>query len=389
MPFYSVEIKTIKVQSDFEAIITEAELIRKAQPKYNIQAKDDKTPIYITITKENYPRVLLARKTFVERGFSAKNIKLKSYYGPFPSAQKARQLIKFIRKIFPFCQQKLASKPCIYTQMGLCNPCPSFIQKQPPAPRAVFRRQYLKNIKRINAVLSGKLKYVQKDLEKEMNAFAKSEDYESANQVKSQLQALQFATQTPISAEAYLGNPQLLHDIRRSETIALTQILSQATGWEIKSLYRIECFDIAHLSGTFPTASMVTMINATPDKKFYRHFRIHSAKKSDDLSAIKEVIKRRSNHFDSWGKPNLIIIDGGRGQLQYALDALSAFNIKVIGIEKRTESIVYQAHGQFKRLKLPDGPAKNLIQRARDEAHRFARRYHHHLLSKSLFPANS
>ena len=137
-------------------------------------------------------------------------------------------------------------------------------------------------------------------------------------------------------------------------------------------LNRIECFDVAHLSGTNPTASMVTFINGEPAKEYYRHFKIKKAKGGNDYDSMREVATRRAIHFDDWGKPDLIIVDGGKGQI-------SAFkiNVPVVGIAKNPDRLIIGGN----KIKLT-GAALNLVSHIRDEAHRFARRYHHHLISK-------
>ena len=153
---------------------------------------------------------------------------------------------------------------------------------------------------------------------------------------------------------------------------------------------RIECFDVSHLAGASPTASMVTFINAEPDKNFYRHFRIRQEKGADDISSMREVIKRRSKYLATWGIPNLIVVDGGKTQVSAFYFLLKDFKIPVVGIAKRYETLVIpvgeKSKIRFFEKRLQKGGALNLIQRLRNESHRFARRYHHHLLRKTLLP---
>jgi excinuclease ABC subunit C len=142
------------------------------------------------------------------------------------------------------------------------------------------------------------------------------------------------------------------------------------------------------LAGVNPTASMVTFINAEPDKNFYRHFRIRQEKGADDISSMKEVIRRRSKYFATWGIPDLIVVDGGKTQVSAFWAALTDFKIPVVGIAKRYETLVIPINEKSKirffEKRLQKGGALNLIQRLRNESHRFARRYHHHLYKKSF-----
>ena len=170
-----------------------------------------------------------------------------------------------------------------------------------------------------------------------------------------------------------------------------------------KKIERIECYDIAHLSGSKPTASLVTFVNAEPDKNYYRRFRIpppagEAGKKRgmDDLASLREVAQRRRKYFnpppDGWGVPDLIIVDGGKTQVKTFLEELKNFGIPVIGLAKRFETLVIpqpQKDGlKYAQIRLPRIPARNLLQRIRDEAHRFARRYHFKLLQKELIPTS-
>ncbi|MFA5911883.1 MAG: hypothetical protein WC815_24150, partial [Vicinamibacterales bacterium] len=180
----------------------------------------------------------------------------------------------------------------------------------------------------------------------------------------------------------------LYEDVRESELRALKKIL-EASSIKIKSLTRIECFDVAHLQGTNASASMVTFLNGAPDKSLYRHFRIRQKKGQDDYESMREVAGRRKKNLDAWGKPDLIIVDGGKGQMSVFLKEFEAEQIPVVGLAKRLETLVIPVKtlgvNGIKEYRLPKGPALNLVQRIRDEAHRFAQAYHHKLFTKSLF----
>jgi len=375
------EISYIKVTSEIEALLLEAKLIRKFQPRYNSAAKDDKHPLYIQITKEEYPRVVTARK------IAAKEPSL-AFYGPFPSSKSVRGVLKFLRRIFPYADHKLSKRPCLYSHIGLCNPCPSAIERQENQnAKEKMKRIYKQNIIYIKAVLSGKFKKVKNDLYKEMLNLAKNEEFEKAAYIREQIRRLDYITQVQTPASAFLENPNLFEDIRKEEIKDLKKLLSPYL--DIKGqLLRIECFDVAHLFGAHPTASMVTFIEGEAEKNFYRHFRIRQVKGQDDISSMKEVARRRSKYLSSWGEPDLIIVDGGKTQVGAFMQVFGESNIPVIGLAKQFETIVIpirQERGfKFIQKIVPKGPSLNILQRIRDEAHRFARRYHHFLLKKSL-----
>jgi excinuclease ABC subunit C len=130
---------------------------------------------------------------------------------------------------------------------------------------------------------------------------------------------------------------------------------------------------------------MVTFINGDPEKKLYRHFKIYQQKGNDDISSLKEVAKRRKKHLKDWGKPDLIIVDGGKGQVAAFKQIFQDTGIPVIGLAKKEETLVIPSDSSYILVKLKRGPEKNLVQRLRNEAHRFARRYHHYLIRKDIY----
>lgn len=368
-------ISFVKVTSELESLLLEAHLIRDNQPKYNSALKDDKHPLYIVITKEKYPRILASRNPL-----TIFHLPISSYYGPFPSASNVKWVLRMLRRIFPYSDHKLGKRPCIYSHMGLCNPCPSYINSLADTEHKVLlSKKYLGNIRNIRKFLSGRFKNIRDDLSKNMDVFSKQEKYEDARDLRAQIERLDYITQPIIPEESYLENPNLIDDIRTKETDELSTLLFDH--YPRISLVRIECFDIAHLAGTYPTASMVTFINGEPEKSLYRHFRINSLKKGDDISSLQEVAKRRVKRLRDWGTPNLIIVDGGKGQVKIFSQEYSKYGIPVVGLAKREETLVFP---NFDLRRLPRGGALNLVQRIRNEAHRFARRYHHKLLAKSL-----
>lgn len=373
-------VSYIEVTSELESLLLEAKLIKRQKPRYNTEHKDDKHPLYIKITNEDYPRVLTARKKD-EKG------KNKAFFGPFPSSRNVRSVLKTLRKIFPYATHTPGKRGCIYNQIGLCDPCPSVIEKENDSKvKKQLEKEYKDNIRQLKGVLSGRIKFIRNAMEKKMKKLSKQKNFEKAAELRDKIEKLDYITQPIIPIDRFVENPNLAIDIREDEIKKLNGLLKKHIKVSDK-LTRIECYDVSHISGVHPTASMVTFINGEPDKSFYRHFKINQKKGADDVASMREVAKRRQKHLANWGTPDLIIVDGGKTQVNAFLDIFTDQEIPMVGIAKRKESLVIPNDGGFREVKLPEGPAKNLVQRLRDEAHRFARRYHHKLLKKSLIPS--
>lgn len=351
------KVTFIEVFSELESLLLESSLIKKFKPKYNIISKDDKHALYILISDEKFPRVITSRKST--------NEKVLAIFGPFPNSTNVKTILKLIRRIFPYSDHKLGKKPCLYSHIGLCNPCPNTAENN---------KEYMKNINSIKLVLSRKFNVVRRKLVKEMDSFSKQTKYEEATLIREKIKSLDYITEDRIPEEMFLENPNLVEDQKNEELIELKKIL------KIKSLKRIECYDVAHLSGTSATASMVVFINGESEKEYYRHFRIRQKKQSSDYDSMREVSKRRVNHIKDWGKPNLIIVDGGLGQIKVFSKEFNKLRIPIVGIAKNPDRLIF-LNGE--KIKLT-GKTLNLVSRIRDEAHRFARRYHHKLVKLSL-----
>lgn len=221
-----------------------------------------------------------------------------------------------------------------------------------------------------------------------MNDYSKKENYEEALLIRDKIKRLEYITNPKVSVDEYLENPNLYEDLKDKELKSLKQIL-KANSLNVARLKRIECFDVAHLQGTNTSASMVTFTEGTSDRNYYRHFKIYQKKGHDDYASMREVASRRKKHFIDWGRPDLIMVDGGKGQLSVFMKEFAAEGIPIIGLAKRFETLVIPIKSMgawsFKEYRLPGGPALNLVQRIRNEAHRFAQAYHHKLFKLSLF----
>lgn len=374
------------VESELEALLLEAFYIKKFRPKYNIVQKDNKTYIRVRITvNDRYPAVLLAR-----REDDPKSI----YFGPYPSSRSVRTVLRTIRRVFPF--QSVLNHPkrvCLYNHLGLC-PCLPYYEGEDS-----LKKIYKKNIRGIIKIFEGKSRNIMKELERGRDLASGRENFEDALMFQKKIDALSLITQPFHKPFEYDVNPNLRSDLRQSELNELITVLdgSNQDGYLFNSpvrLGRIECYDISNIQGTNATASMVVLTDGEIDKSQYRKFRMKSPG-PNDFAMMQEVLTRRLKHQE-WKLPDLIVVDGGRGQVSSALEIVrnNGSSIPVIGLAKREETIIVPFEIRpyikdkvvFREISLPkNSPALNLIMRIRDEAHRFAITYHKKLRSKSAF----
>lgn len=310
-------------------MLLESRLIKKFQPPYNISSKDDKSPYYIHLTTDKFPRPLINHQS------------LKAVAGPFLNGYVPRKILRSFRHTAPYCTTPHPLRPCLYSHLGLCHPCPGDPQTKV--------KDYLLNISRLKRLLRGQFKQVMRQAIKDL-------DFETAS-------ALRDLLHQPISPDEYLVNPNLTADRRQESLTALQSVLGY---WP---LTRIECFDISNLSGVSATAAMTVAIDGEISPRHYRHFTIRSQNTPNDVAMLAEVLSRRLKRAD-WPIPDLIVLDGGKSQL-----SIVNWTIPTIALAKR-EEIIHTVDN--KDIKLPkDHPGLQLLQQLRDEAHRFSRRLHH------------
>lgn len=370
-------IETIQTTGEFEALLLEARLIRTHLPKYNVIARDDKSPLYVVLTlSEELPRVLTVRRGEADL---LQKTKGNVSYGPFPSAHAVRTILKQIRQAIPYCTQKQRTgRPCFYTQLGLCTPCPSQIQTFTDETRDNAVRQYRSNIRRLQSLFEGKISPIRDAYERRMREYANAREFETAQAYKTRIDALYALSRhrydpavfMDIGAETlYLDELTKLRDILRTYYPDLTH------------LHRIECYDISQLHGTAMVGSMVVLTGGMPDKSQYRRFRIRGTTSTSDTAGMEEVLRRRLKHPE-WPMPQLIVVDGGKPQARTAEKVISSHNapIPYAGLAKRFEELILPDGDRFRTVRLPlDGQAIKVLQRIRDEAHRFAVTYHRKL----------
>jgi len=361
-------LDTIVVESELEALILEANLIKKYLPKFNIRLTDDKDYLYIKVSRELFPGIITARKKELSGSLS--------YFGPFPSARTVRETLKSIRRVFPWCANppngNKVLRPCFYYHINLC-----------PGACAgeITQKNYRKIINRFIQFMKGRRENLVNILTAEMNEASRRQEYEQAAQLKRTLNGITYLTQ-PNRAHIYLENPNFLEDQREQALEDLRKNLGLG-----KTPERIEGYDVSNLGGQEAVASMVVLTSGEIDKKEYRKFRILISNRPNDVAMMREVIRRRLKHAE-WSIPDLIMVDGGKGQVNAANSELltSKFEIPVVGLAKRMEWL-YRPDAAI--VKLPkSSPALKLLQKLRDESHRFAITYHRKLRQRALGLAN-
>ena len=368
-------VEWIETESEIEALFLEANLIKKYQPVYNVDLKDDKRFLYIKVsTEDEIPGVFATRKV----GRSGK------YFGPFTSARAVRETLKAIRKIWPYCTEKrVKDKPCFYAQIGRCTGvCAGFIS---------IKEYRQKIIKPIILFLEGKKKKIIKNYELEIKDLS-AQGGLGADQEK-ELNGLKFRL---LNIKKVLDHANILSigEKYAADVVELAKILGLSRAPE-----RIEGYDIANIFGHEAVGSMVVFKNGEPNKNEYRKFKIKAGQGgANDVGMLREILERRFKN--NWPRPDLIIVDGGKAQLNAAVSVLKKLNlfkpgegdgVMILAISKgeglrsarARDKIFFPGENRPLELSLAS-PALHIIKRVRDEAHRFAINYHRLLRKKKM-----
>lgn len=378
------EIETIKTQNEFDALILESKLIRELNPKYNIIAKDDKSPLYVSISlDEELPRITCIRKS----AWVAREKRL--LFGPFQSGRTIRSLLRQLRVIAPYCSQKQRNGvPCFYTHIGLCAPCASVLSKQPDSEdRQMKVRTYRRNIVRIADIFSGKSLVVMHELEDEMKRLAAAEQFEEAEHCKRLVLRLRNLLSAKYDPSLYIETDSFVESVYEDEMNALREQLLPYYP-HLSAIRRIECIDISNTQGTNATGSLVVLQDGKPETSSYKRFKIRIKNTPNDFLMVREVVRRRLAHTE-WEYPDLLVIDGGKGQVSSArIQVLqTAPTLPLVGLAKRFEEIIVPDGNDFVTLRLPvHNKALHMLERIRDESHRFALHYHRLLRKKTFLP---
>lgn len=345
-----------KAGSAIEALIREADLIKEHEPPFNIREKDDKSFLYVEITQEVYPRIILARG----KDIAKENYRVKERYGPFTSAHALKEAMKIMRRIFPWNIHKPDEigkfpRPCFDHEIGLCpGTCVGEIS----------RTEYAKTTHNMILFFEGKKERVLKILSKDMKDAARKLDFEKAETLKRQIFALNH-----IQDIAFISEDKIAAE----------------TG---KKRLRIEGYDISNISGVSAVGSMVVFVGDRPDKDEYRKFKIRTVAGSDDYAMLQEILRRRfkraASGEPSWPLPDVILIDGGKGQVSSANNILEEVGIQIpiVGLAKGPERKRNDLIGLIPKGLQVD--MKTLI-KVRNEAHRFAISYHKNLRGRNFF----
>lgn len=374
-----------ETDSVLEALILESNLIKKHQPKYNTDEKDDKSFAYFVVTKEEFPRVIILRKTDIDKYDSnlrinanqriankfIKDIVIDKVYGPYVSKYQMQIALKIIRRIFPFHALKQKSeKGCLDYQIGMCPG---------PYDGAISKEDYKKNIRGIKMILEGKKKSLIKRLEIEMREAAKKHEFEKAADLRNKIFALQHIRDIALMTKEFEGDAQ---------SLALGFPKAKLLGF-----VRIEAYDISNISGQHAVGSMVVFVDGKPDKSQYRKFKIKTIEGSDDVGMMREVLLRRFKN--DWPMPELVLLDGGQGHVNMAEKLLYeelGLAVPIVGVAKgvtrKNLKLQIANSKQYPNAKIKNESKsvlqnKLLLKQIMDEAHRFAISFHRKLRRKS------
>ncbi len=366
------DIDYLDAESEVDALLMESRLVKDVQPRFNSDLKDDKTFPYLQITThEDFPRVEFTRTP------RQKGVKL---YGPFTSAGSLRGAIVVLQRIFKFrtCTLDIDAddeqwrwfRPCLLASIGQCTA---------PCNLRISREEYRKDINRLRTFLDGGKKQLLVEMRKEMLESSTKLEFERAARLRDEIRLLETLDQRGdleehVQPEVFLVDP-------KKGLAGLEKVLGLAKPPRV-----IEGVDIAHLAGNETVASLVQFIDGLPFKPGYKRYRIKSVAGVDDFKSIHEVVSRRFARLAREGSapPDILLIDGGKGQLAAALDALESLGVEapcVISLAKREEEIFLPGRSEPLRLSR-DSYSLRLLEYVRDEAHRFAQHYHHLLRGK-------
>ncbi len=368
------DIDFVPAETEVDALLLEARLVKDVQPRFNVDLKDDKSFPYLQIrVREDFPRVEFTR-TPRRRG-----VKL---YGPFTSAKTLRHAIQVLQRLFQFrtCSLDIVAddprwrwfRPCLLHSIRQCTA---------PCNFRVTKEDYRKQIRKLRMVMEGKKDRLLREMEKEMQEASAAMLFEKAARLRDDIAALQKLGQRgdvdrDVQPEVFPIDP-------KKGLAGLRKVL----GLE-KKPRTIEGVDIAHLGGNDTVASLVHFIDGLPFKPGYRRFRIRTVRGVDDFASIREVVTRRFRRLAREEEvfPDILLIDGGKGQLNAALEAFRFLGVEppvLLSLAKREEEVYRPGEAEPLRLSRHSA-ALRLLQYVRDEAHRFAQHYHHILRRKKL-----
>ena len=347
----------IVVDTEMDALFLESEMIKRYMPKWNILLRDDKSVSYVRIDmKSEVPYVTMTRNPEDDGA---------EYFGPYYGKTAITRALRILRKIFPYYDRPYTGRKTLNTDLGLTPG----IESGKTTPR-----DYKHNLRRMISYLKGNRKRLVRDIEKLMYEAAANGEYERAAEYRNQFFGLKgLGTKIVFSDKEYL-------DISSDQALQDLQDLLELK----KPPVRIEGYDISHQSGTNVVGSMVCFINGVADRTKYKRFKLRKQQNNDPESML-EVLTRRLNHLEDWGRPDLIVLDGSVGQLSAVRELCEKAGVPVIGRDKsgdhsrnaRVRIVLPRRKEDYEMAELaPDSHIAKLIARIDDESHRFAIQYH-------------
>jgi excinuclease ABC subunit C len=363
------DVDWIETASEADALFLESEMIKRYKPRYNILLRDDKAQTYVRINlRDPLPYVSYTRHPLDDGA---------QYIGPFYNARPLKAALRYLRRSFPYYEQPtLPKKPGLELQLGLTPGLEN---------NTATLDEYKKSLRQLTSYLHGNRVAVIREIENQMKHAARRQRYELAAKYRNQLYNL-----SELKRQIVFGRDEFSDISKDQGLIGLQDLL------KLPAIPRqIEAYDISHISGTNNVASMVVMTNGVADKAKYRKFRLPNG--NDDYAHLRETITRRLKHLREWGRPDMVVLDGGEGQLSAVADLLSAADIPFLGRSKSGDHsrnaavnvIIPQPQqssrgAKYQTIELArHSHVAKLIARLDDEAHRFAVSYHTALRSKS------
>jgi excinuclease ABC subunit C len=368
------DVDFLPAESEVDALLMEARLVKDIQPRFNVDLKDDKSFPYLQIRiREDFPRVEFTRSP------RRRGVKL---YGPFTSAKSLRAAIHVLQRIFQFrtCSLDIEEnderwrwfRPCILHSIRQCTA---------PCNFRVTKEEYRRQIRALRLVLEGKKGRLIAEMEKQMEEASTALMFEKAARLRDEITALKnLGLRGQVDKDV---QPEVFPIEPKKGLVGLRKVLGLSA-----TPRTIEGVDIAHLGGDDMVASLVSFVDGLPFKPGYRRFRIKTVQGVDDFASVREVVSRRFRrlHDEEAPFPDILLIDGGKGQLNAALEAFGLLGIEppcLISLAKREEEVYRPAEAEPLRLSRHSA-ALRLLQYVRDEAHRFAQHYHKILRRKRL-----
>jgi len=377
------DFDVIPCEGEWEALLMESRLIKDTRPRFNVRLIDDKTYPYLAITmRDEFPGVYVTR-TPTEPEFRGAKI-----YGPFTSVSALREALQLLQRVFKYrtCMLDIRGddprnqyfRPCILHAIDQCTA---------PCANKITREDYATDIERFIRFLGSKRSVMLREMRDEMEQAAKSLQFERAATLRDQIKAIEKLDEREKRKLSGGEEWQPEVTIFATDPAAALRSLQRTLGMD-QPIRAMEAIDIAHLEGGETVGSKVSFIDGRPFKDGYRRYKVRTASPGDDYMAIREVVSRRYRDEGEGNAlyPDVILIDGGLGQLHAALEAFEQLSVKppmVISLAKKEELIYVQQRAEPIRLGR-ENPGLRLCQAMRDEAHRFAQHYHHILRRKSV-----